>query len=276
MSELALATLRQFLLFTAILTPLELLFPARTSQKIARCGLRTDLFYFFLNPILIATGGGLLLTGISAMLGAIMPTQISSALQAQPWIVQLIEIIVISELSAYGLHRLGHRVGWMWRFHAVHHSNEELDWLAAHRQHALEAIWMLGAANLPVVILGFPVETVLGFVLAQKLYTAFLHANVRFDLGWIGRWLLASPRYHHWHHDGRSGASSGNFSSVFPWIDRLFGTYQLPPGFPERYGIDDPIAESYLGQLLFIAKRAPASLDCDDKSCSPARARSLS
>lgn len=249
MSETALAALRQFLLFAAILTPLELLLPARRTQRLFRRGLATDLYYFFLNPFLISTGGSFVLAGMSAAFGALIPAPIAHALRAQRFFVQLAEIILISEVAAYALHRLAHEVGWMWRFHAVHHSNTELDWLAAHRQHAAEAIWMLGAANLPVVILGFPIESVLGFVLFQKLYTAFLHSNVRVDFGRFGA-FFASPRYHHWHHDNAPAARACNFSSIFPWIDRLFGTHALPSGFPERYGIDEPIAESYFKQMI--------------------------
>jgi len=231
------AVARQFLLFVAVLAPLELLLPARTQGPLRR-GTLTDLLHFAVNPFLIAAGGSLLL----ALLGAVVPKLGA----AQPWGLQFAEIFVVSELLGYWVHRLSHTVPWLWRFHAVHHSNTELDFLAAHRQHPLEAIWLVGVANLPVVALGFDVEPILGFILAQKLYTAFLHANVRIGFGRFTL-LLASPRFHHWHHDVNS---RGNYASALPIFDKLFGSYRLPPGFPSQYGCDQPVASSWWGQLL--------------------------
>jgi sterol desaturase/sphingolipid hydroxylase (fatty acid hydroxylase superfamily) len=244
--DVALATLRQFALFATLLTPLEILLPARR-QKIFRRGFATDVVYFVLGPFLIGAGAAALLAGLGAALGWLVPDRARALLQAQPWGVQLAEIILLSEIGGYWVHRWSHRVRWLWHFHAVHHSAVELDWLAAHRQHPLEAVWLLGVANLPVLALGFSTEALFGFVLAQKLYTAFLHSNARVGLGPLG-WLVASPRFHHWHHDGAPGAAH-NFASFFPWLDRLWGTHREPKDFPERYGCDEPVGDGYVAQL---------------------------
>jgi sterol desaturase/sphingolipid hydroxylase (fatty acid hydroxylase superfamily) len=238
--------LRQFLLFVAILAPLELLFPARTQKPIRR-GSFTDLLHFTINPLVISAGGALLLS----LLGAILPRVEMS----QPYWLQLAEIIVVSELGGYWVHRLSHDVPFLWRFHAVHHSNTEMDFLAAHRQHPLEAIWLVGVANLPVVALGFDTEPLLGFILAQKLYTAFLHANVRIGYGRFTL-ALASPQFHHWHHDQHL---RGNFASTLPIFDALFGTFQLPSGFPPEYGCDQPVATTWWGQLALRPWRRAGS-----------------
>lgn len=247
MTETAAAIVRQLLLFTALLAPLELLAPAR-ARGYLRKGLFTDLTYFVVAPFIVKAGAAALLAGAALALGWLVPPSLRALLQAQPWAVQLAEIVVASEVAGYWLHRWSHEWAWLWRFHAVHHSNQELDFLAAHRQHPLEAIWLLAAANLPVLALGFSMEPLLWFVLAQKLYTAFLHANVRIGYGRFGV-LLASPQFHHWHHDGRPGAPAKNFASTLPLLDKLWGTYAAPAGFPERYGIDEPMAPDLLGQL---------------------------
>ena len=247
------AIARQLLLFVALLAPLELLFPARRQQRPLRPGTLTDLAHFALNPFLISLGGALLLALIAAVVERVLPGR--AFLRAQPWGLQLGEIFVISELGAYWVHRLSHDVPWLWRFHSVHHSNTSLDFLAAHRQHPLEAIWLVGVANLPVLALGFDVDSIAAFILFQKLYTAFLHANLRVS---FGRWTIfaASPQFHHWHHDART---RGNFASALPCIDRLFGTYLLPAGFPSSYGSDEPVPMGWLGQLLHpFAARPPS------------------
>jgi sterol desaturase/sphingolipid hydroxylase (fatty acid hydroxylase superfamily) len=249
--DTALAVVRQLLLFTALITPLELVLPARPNQRRLRRGALTDLAHFALNPFIINVVAALLLALLSTLIALVVPPSLRALLAAQPWTLQLAELIVVSELSGYWVHRWSHTVPWLWRFHAVHHSVEELDWLAAHRQHPLEAAWLVGVANLPALLLAFSTAPIIGLIVAQKIYTAFLHANVRVDYGRLG-WLLASPRFHHWHHDRelRAGSPGKNFSSLFPWLDRLFGTHELPDGFPARYGSDEPMRENYLAQLV--------------------------
>jgi sterol desaturase/sphingolipid hydroxylase (fatty acid hydroxylase superfamily) len=247
----ALAVVRQLLLFTALLVPLEILWPARRAQRRLRRGALTDLAYFALNPFLINAVAALLLALLALLTSHVVPPSLRAALSAQPWALQFVELMILSELGAYWMHRWSHEVPWLWRFHRVHHSVEELDFLAAHRQHPLEAAWLLGVANLPALLLGFATAPLGLFILGQKLYTALLHANVRFDYGRLS-WLIASPRFHHWHHDRevRAGTCGRNFSSLFPWLDRLFGSYELPAGLPARYGSDDRLAENYLAQLV--------------------------
>jgi sterol desaturase/sphingolipid hydroxylase (fatty acid hydroxylase superfamily) len=250
--EIGRAVAAQFLLFTALLTPLELLWPGRAQARLRR-GLWVDLAHFCLSPFAVATGASLLLALIAAGLRALMPVSLAASLAAQPWSLQLAEILVISELLAYGAHVAAHRVPLLWRFHAVHHSAVELDWLAAHRQHPIESIWLLGLANLPAIALGFSTEPLIGFVLFQKVYTAFLHANVRITLGPLGR-VLACPRFHRWHHDG-DDRRGRNFAGLFSFLDVCFGTYALPPGEPARFGTDEPVPEGYLAQLAYPLRR---------------------
>jgi sterol desaturase/sphingolipid hydroxylase (fatty acid hydroxylase superfamily) len=121
-----------------------------------------------------------------------------------------------------------------------------MDWLAAHREHPLEVVFLVAVANLPVIALGFPVETVGLFVVLQKIHTVFVHANLRIRPRWLSA-LLAMPRFHHWHHaaDGRPR----NFATLFPWLDRLFGTYDEPDGHPAEVGASERVPTTWLGQL---------------------------
>jgi len=88
-------------------------------------------------------------------------------------------------------------------------------------------------SNLPLVLLGMPLGAHAVVVVLLRVHTIFVHANVRTPsaLGLV----VATPRFHHRHHD-RDG-SDANFASLFPWIDRLFGTYDPRDG--ERFGIGD-------------------------------------
>ena len=79
-----------------------------------------------------------------------MPLGISSAVQSQPLWLQVVEHFCMADLGFYLAHRAFHAVPWLWRFHAVHHSIEEMDWLAAHRVHAVDQILQVGVADAAV------------------------------------------------------------------------------------------------------------------------------
>lgn len=255
-TEVGLALLRQLLLFGALLLPLEVLWPAREQRRL-RLGVGTDLLYSVLSTAVIGTLGVALLAGMSMLGRAALPDALPRALAALPLLTQLGLVVLLAELGGYWTHRLSHTVPALWRFHAVHHSPRELDWLSAHRQHPVEVLWLVGVAHLPVAALGFDTSAIGLFIVLQKLHTAFVHANVRLPTGaWEG-WL-AGPRFHRWHHARDAGAV--NLASLFPWMDRLFGTWQLPEGEPAMLGVDERVPLGLLGQLTwpFRGLRAPA------------------
>jgi sterol desaturase/sphingolipid hydroxylase (fatty acid hydroxylase superfamily) len=237
MGEIELGAVRQLLLFLAILTPLELCFPGHRAQRLLRRGLGVDIVFALVSPLILALLLPLVFDALEAGIGRLLPEGLGATLRGQPRALQLGEILLLGEVSGYWLHRWSHEVPLLWRFHRVHHTNLELDWVAAHRQHPLETAYLLVAANLPALVLGFSSDSVLELVLLQKLYTAFLHANLGFGFGPLGRWL-ASPRFHRWHHDGEGAAA--NFASFLSCLDRLWGTHRLGPALPARYGIVPP------------------------------------
>ncbi len=237
MLDLSLKLAAHFALLCITFLPAERLFPAHEEQKVFRPELKKDLLYFSLNPFIVAPISALLLSILGIGINASIPDTILIPLRSQPWIVQFIEIIIISELISYWIHRWSHEISWLWKFHRVHHSIEELDWLASHRQHPLEAVWLLGAANIPVIILGFNFSAFAGFILLQKLYTVFLHSNINVSFGRCHR-LFASPLFHHWHHAAEAKSTFKNYATLFPFFDCLFGTFYSPENqFPKRYGL---------------------------------------
>src|SRR5262245_48123955 len=139
-----------FLVF--LFTPLEKVFPAR-EQKFFRPRWWTD-FAFLLGQYLVWGGAVLaLLQLFRVWLNQIVPLGFRAAVQSQPWWLQAIEVILLSDLLIYWGHRLQHRVGFLWRFHSIHHSAEHLDWLAAHREHPLDTVYTMGLINLPAFVM---------------------------------------------------------------------------------------------------------------------------
>jgi sterol desaturase/sphingolipid hydroxylase (fatty acid hydroxylase superfamily) len=235
-----------FLFF--VFRPLELTYPARPNQRFFRKAWFTDLC-FFLGQTLLWTGLVFwLLSGVRHWLDGVVPSSFRATIASQPWWLQAVEVILLSDLLIYWGHRLQHRVGFLWRFHAVHHSAEHLDWLAAYREHPLDSIYTVGLVNLPAFLLGFPTETLASFIAFRGLWAIYIHSNVRLPLGPL-RLLIGSPELHHWHHDRDRDA--GNYGNLSPLMDLLFGTYRCPDHEPEHVGLKDNPPRTYLGYLLW-------------------------
>ena len=228
-----------------VFRPLELVFPA-SKQRFFRPEWWTDLL-FFLGQYLL--WGGLVLSVLGMVQGWLdthVPSSFRERVAAQPWWLQAIEVVVLSDFLIYWGHRLQHRVPFLWRFHSIHHSAEHLDWLAAHREHPLDSVYTLTLINLPAMLLGFPMETLAGFLAFRGFWAIYIHSNVRLPLGPL-RVLIGAPELHHWHHDRDRNA--GNFANISPIMDLAFGTYRCPDHEPRHFGIDEPISRSYFGQL---------------------------
>jgi sterol desaturase/sphingolipid hydroxylase (fatty acid hydroxylase superfamily) len=131
--------------------------------------------------------------------------------------------------------------------HAVHHSAEELDWVAAHREHPLDGVLTALCMNLPALMLGVRVELLSGIAVFRALWSIFVHSNVRLPLGPL-RFLFGAPELHHWHH---ARESRHNFANLAPYLDWIFGTHHHPSG-EEDYalGLEEQLPGSYLGMLL--------------------------
>jgi sterol desaturase/sphingolipid hydroxylase (fatty acid hydroxylase superfamily) len=245
-----------FLFLFLVFRPLEMAFPAKSGQRFFRPAWLTDLC-FFLGQYLLWSGLVFwLLTRFGGSLDGIVSPGFRQVVAAQPWWAQALEVVLLSDFCIYWGHRLQHRIGFLWRFHSIHHSAEHLDWLAAHREHPVDTIYTMGLINLPAFILGFPLHTLAALIAFRGIWAIYIHSNVRMPIGPL-RMLIGAPELHHWHHDRHREA--GNYANISPMMDVLFGTYKCPESEPESFGVDEPIPRSYLGQMLhpFLGRRPP-------------------
>jgi sterol desaturase/sphingolipid hydroxylase (fatty acid hydroxylase superfamily) len=247
----------RLVLVMAIFVPLERLFAARR-QKILRGAFLTDLGWYFLGGVLPKL---LLVVPLSIVAWAFhhaIPSAYYTAASSLPVWVRLAGALVVGEIGYYWAHRWMHEIPWMWRFHAIHHSAEEMDWLVNTRAHPVDAFFGRFCGLVPIYLLGLgqpmgnhldPVPAL--FALIGGMWGFFVHANVNWRFGWF-EFFVATPAFHHWHHtkDGPDVIDK-NYASMLPWVDRLFGTYHLPRAqLPASYGIDDAIPADLAGQLL--------------------------
>lgn len=232
----------------AVFIPLEKVF-ALHPRKVFRTGWTTDVVHFLVNNLLTLAGVIVAVVFVGRALHAVIPVGARDAIASWPFGVQFAIALAVAELCGYWGHRATHRVPVLWRFHKVHHSIEEMDWLAAAHLHPIDQAFTRSCVVLPLYALGFSRATFGAYLIVATILAIFVHANVRIRLPGI-RWLIGTPEYHHWHHAHHEQAMHKNFASL-PVVDAIFGTLHLPTAWPERYGIDEPQPAGYLRQLVW-------------------------
>jgi sterol desaturase/sphingolipid hydroxylase (fatty acid hydroxylase superfamily) len=241
---------RLFLVAAFVFIPLERLFAARRGQKLLRKGWANDLVYVFVNGILIRLGLILTVVAILTLSAVLVPAGLRAAVGGQPLWLQVIEVLLLADLGFYLAHRAFHAVPALWRLHMIHHSIEEMDWLAAARVHPVDQIITKSASLLPCFALGFSEWAIGAFAILYHWHSLLLHSNVRLGAGPL-KWLIASPDFHHWHHAQDREAWDRNFAGQLALWDFVFGTAHLPEGrHPQALGIAEPVPASYAGQLI--------------------------
>ena len=240
----------------AVFVPLERIF-ALHRQRMLRRAFASDVLYYFLSNLLPRI---LLIVPLSALawtIHQILPGGPYPLAASLPLWARLTGAQIVGECGAYWGHRLMHRIPALWRFHAVHHSAEEMDWLVNTRAHPLDILITKLCELTPMYLLGLaqpqgnaadavPVLV----VIVGSLWSFFIHANLNWRFGWL-EWLISTPGFHHWHHTRDPRYADRNFAPLLPWVDAIFGTLYLPAReWPDAYGTDTPVAGSIGGQLL--------------------------
>jgi sterol desaturase/sphingolipid hydroxylase (fatty acid hydroxylase superfamily) len=239
------------LIIFIVFVPLERLFAMYPQQKVFRRDWGNDLVFLLLNGTLTKLGLLAVIVGIIFSAAWIVPPSVQAMVGGLPYWVQIPAIIVIADLGFYWTHRMFHAVPWLWRFHSIHHSMEELDWLAASRGHPVDQILTMGVALVPVFALGFSEWAIGVFAWLHQWQSILVHSNVRLGFGPL-RFLFVSPEFHHWHHSNEREARDRNFAAQLSFLDALFGSFHLPQGqIPKTYGLDRPMPQRYLRQLLY-------------------------
>jgi sterol desaturase/sphingolipid hydroxylase (fatty acid hydroxylase superfamily) len=246
----------RLLLTGLVFIPIETLFPRHPEQGIFRYEWREDLFYYFVSSMMVQLLTWLSFIPANTLLAITSWSEFRAWVAALPFVVQFIAIMFITDVMQYWVHRLFHRIPALWRFHAVHHSAQNMDWIAGARMHFLEILILRGTTVIPTIMLGFSQASVGAYVLVVYLYATFVHSNLGLRFGLVEK-VLVTPRFHHWHHGIEKEAIDVNFAIHFPLLDRLFGTYHMPEDgrWPEGYGIKGPMPKGYWQQFLHPFKR---------------------
>jgi sterol desaturase/sphingolipid hydroxylase (fatty acid hydroxylase superfamily) len=243
-------------------------------------GLFTDICYIAIVPFIapymrmsLMIGGATLLSGVISTRDIVDYFEHGRGpLGGLPFWAQAAVYLVASDFLLYWTHRIFHSAT-MWRFHAIHHSAEEVDWTTAYRFHPVN-LW-LGAFLVTAIMLylGVSPAVLLFLVPFDTAMAAFVHANLNWTLGPL-KYVMATPVFHRWHHTMPELGGNSNFGSSFAIWDVLFGTFRMPVGeLPEHYGVDEAgYPQDFLGQIAqpFRPLIAPAPVEGAPTSSPPA------
>ena len=226
------------LFFSALVfVPLEHYLGQRRLSPL-RNGWRTDLAYFFVGHVLVQFILILVTASTSTVAALAAFPALKAAIQSLPVWLQFLLAVFVADLAQATLHRAYHNTPWLWRFHAVHHSSREMDWLAGSRMHLFEIVLTRSVVLLPLLVLGFSQPAVNAYVILVGLQAVLAHANLGIGFGWL-EYLLVLPRYHHWHHARHRDYLDVNYAIHLPLVDMLMGTFRLPRdgSWPQEYGV---------------------------------------
>jgi sterol desaturase/sphingolipid hydroxylase (fatty acid hydroxylase superfamily) len=261
---------KTLLLAGAVFIPVERLAAERPAQPIFRRGWTTDALTGLINGVLLYGVVLLAVARVDALAGVAMPSARRWA-SGLPIAGQVAVAVALGDLAVYLAHRLTHAIPWLWRFHALHHSAEEMDWLVGIRFHPVDQLVLRLASVAPMVALNVGAEAMAGFVAIFGWQAWLTHANVRISFGPL-RWVLVSPEFHHWHHCTDRAAHNRNYANVLACWDLLFGTIYLPAGRrPTRYGIDEAVPTSLIGRFFYPFRREPSPQGQDATEVMPSR-----
>jgi len=152
--------------------------------------------------------------------------------------------IFVMDLSYYTLHRLHHKVPYLWRLHRLHHSDRKVDALTTVLHHPLEVISNSLLIIMFYVVFDIPVVVITWFAYVMAFHTTFTHTRLVIPerMNSSLRWFIITPNNHRIHHSNNMKEGNLNFGNIFPWWDMLFKTYIYKTNkelVNVNFGIDD-------------------------------------
>ena len=214
---------------------LELAFPWRKNQAAIRADFWLDGFYMFFNFFLFSLIGynavsNVAVAAFSDFLG-IFGIENLVAIQVASWPAwsQFLLLFVLADFIQWNVHRWLHHSPWLWEFHKVHHSVEEMGFAAHLRYHWMETIVYKSVQYIPLAMIGFGLDDFFILHLVTIVIGHLNHANVKITYGPL-KYVFNNPVMHLWHHakelpEGSHGVNYGISLSLW---DYLFGTAYIP------------------------------------------------
>ena len=241
---------------------LEIAFPWRKDQPRIRKDFWLDGFYMFFNFFLFSLIGYNALSNIgveafNSFLGQLgVSNLVALEISSWPHSLQFLVMFLIADFLQWNIHRLLHRVSWLWEFHKVHHSVEAMGFAAHLRFHWMETIVYKTLQYIPLAMIGFGIKDFFLIHIFAILIGHLNHANLGWSYGLL-KYILNNPSMHIWHHEKypSGGHKFGvNFGISLSLWDYLFGISYLPrDGRDIEIGVEDQMnfPSRFFGQMVY-------------------------
>jgi sterol desaturase/sphingolipid hydroxylase (fatty acid hydroxylase superfamily) len=207
---------------------LELVAPAEEPSPNRRAELWLDFWYPVFIALFAAPFVAIFVTGIQNFYTENLPFLNTGLLNGKPIWLQALGAFLITDFMFYLCHFIRHKVRWFWYFHAIHHSQEDMNPMTTHRGHFLEGVINTAIRFVPIAFVGgSPISWTI-FVVLNGFWGYFIHSNVRTNLGPL-KYVIVSPQFHRVHHSKLREHWDKNYGERLILWDWMFGT--LHPDF---------------------------------------------
>lgn len=217
---------------------LEQLIPAKKEQNVLSIGAWQDFFWIFLKLFVHATilpvYTFLLLIFYQEHLGFLTITAVSD----WPQWSRVILALLFGDLVFWVGHYIRHKVQLLWHFHAVHHSQKELNFLTEYRVHPVDDAFIFTLGFIPYFMFHDSFIVIVAIVWIRHWHTRIYHSNIRSNFGFL-KYIIVTPQSHRIHHSIEPGHRDKNYALTFSIWDYMFGTqYKGYDEYPDT-GIED-------------------------------------
>ncbi|MCX6319097.1 MAG: sterol desaturase family protein [Bacteroidetes bacterium] len=168
----------------------------------------------------------------------------------------LLTILIVDFFGGWLVHIIEHKVKFFWRFHVIHHADNNVDVTTGLRHHPVESIVRGVFFFMGIIVSGAPMYAVMIYQTILVFFTAFEHANIRLPQ-WLDKsmsYIFISPNMHKVHHHWKQPFTDSNYGAILSIWDRLLGTYQHMEPKDIRYGIDKDYPNEKDEDLISLLK----------------------
>ena len=175
----------------------------------------------------------------------------------------LISFVLLDFFGGWVVHWTQHKTSSLWRFHVVHHADNNVDVTTGLRHHPIESVLRGVFFFIAIALAGAPMYAVMIFQTAAVLFTAFTHANINLPrkLDRILSLVFVSPNMHKVHHHWQQPFTDSNYGLIFSVWDRMFGTYRQLDPKDIRYGLDRYYPNEHDENFMMLMKRPFEKMD---------------
>jgi len=175
----------------------------------------------------------------------------------------IISFLVLDFFGGWLAHITEHKVPVLWRFHVVHHADNNVDVTTGLRHHPIESVLRGIFFFIGIFVSGAPMYAVMIFQTLIVLSAAFTHANISLPK-WLDSslsYIFVSPNMHKVHHHWKQPYTDSNYGAVLSIWDRLLGTFKKLKPKDIRYGLDRYYPNEKDEDFLMLMKKPFGKLD---------------